>query len=400
MSSFRRARRQTKRWKEEKDLVIPGSELEWQIKHANSADLWAGVGKEEGTTIWRIVKFKVTEWPKDDYGKFHEEDAYIVLNSHKIHELTQSLFHEIHFWIGKHSTPDKYGTAAYRTVDLYRHLDGGKQHREVQGEESDMFKSYFTEIEILPGGSEPGFTHVEPVQYQHRLLHFKGPKNHVRVDEVKLDWSSLNSGDVFVLDLGLHIVQWNGKESNGFEKHHAKLFVDALKSNRGGRPTNETIEEKESTVTRSRSTFYQVIPQPESGEIKSAEMGGDDRAVKRFEKQFYRVDAKGNGVSFKHIKGGILSKEHLDQRSGYVVDTGFHVFFWVGRDTTQQIKARGFAQAKEYVEKSKHPFLPLTRLDHNQQDSEFDEAFNDARSSTWSRSQQPVASTRSICTIL
>lgn len=29
-----------------------------------------------------------------------------------------------------------------------------------------------------------------------------------------------------------------------------------------------------------------------------------------------RVDAKGNGVSFKHIKGGILSKEHLDQRSG------------------------------------------------------------------------------------
>ena len=32
-------------------------------------------------------------------------------------------------------------------------------------------------------------------------------QNHVRVDEVKLDWSSLNSGDVFVLDLGLHIVQ-------------------------------------------------------------------------------------------------------------------------------------------------------------------------------------------------
>ena len=28
----------------------------------------------------------------------------------------------------------------------------GKQHREAQGEESDMFKSYFTEIEILPGG--------------------------------------------------------------------------------------------------------------------------------------------------------------------------------------------------------------------------------------------------------
>ena len=26
------------------------------------------------------------------------------------------------------------------------------------------------------------------------------------MDEVSLDWSSLNSGDVFVLDLGLHII--------------------------------------------------------------------------------------------------------------------------------------------------------------------------------------------------
>ena len=27
------------------------------------------------------------------------------------------------------------------------------------------------------------------------------------MDEVKLDWSSLNSEDVFVLDLGLHIIE-------------------------------------------------------------------------------------------------------------------------------------------------------------------------------------------------
>jgi len=180
MASLRRGSRkqQTKRWKEEKE-VVPGSELEWQIKHANSDDLWKGIGEREGRKIWRIVKFEVTDWPEADYGKFHEGDAYIVLNSHRIHELTQSLTHEIHFWIGKLSTPDKYGTAAYRTVDLYRHLHGlGKLHREVQEEESEMFKSYFPKIEYLQGGSEPGFTHVQPVQYQHRLLHFKGPKVH------------------------------------------------------------------------------------------------------------------------------------------------------------------------------------------------------------------------------
>ena len=83
-------------------------------------------------------------------------------------------------------------------------LDGiGSQHREAQGEESKKFKSYFDKIVILSGGyvitnnythrrccmhtctycamtmvilsrSESGFNHVEPEQYKHRLLHFKG----------------------------------------------------------------------------------------------------------------------------------------------------------------------------------------------------------------------------------
>ena len=34
---------------------------------------------------------------------------------------------------------------------------------------------------------------------------------------------------------------------------------------------------------------------------------------------------------------------------------------------------------QDYVEKSKHSFLPLTRLDHNQRDSEFENAFDAER---------------------
>ena len=40
---------------------------------------------------------------------------------------------------------DEYGTAAYKTVELDTYLkDVPIQHREVQGHESDLFKSYFT----------------------------------------------------------------------------------------------------------------------------------------------------------------------------------------------------------------------------------------------------------------
>ena len=30
----------------------------------------------------------------------------------------------------------------------------------------------------------------------------------------------------------------------------------------------------------------------------------------------------------------------------YVLDTGFHVFFWVGKEASSQVRSRGFAQAK------------------------------------------------------
>lgn len=42
---------------------------------------------------------------------------------------------------------DEYGTAAYKTVELDTFLnDAPIQHREVEGHESELFKSYFKTI--------------------------------------------------------------------------------------------------------------------------------------------------------------------------------------------------------------------------------------------------------------
>jgi gelsolin len=48
--------------------------------------------------VWRIVKFKVEHWPKEQYGEFYNGDSYIVLNVDEDGRM------DVHFWIGKHST--------------------------------------------------------------------------------------------------------------------------------------------------------------------------------------------------------------------------------------------------------------------------------------------------------
>ena len=54
-------------------------------------------------------------------------------------------------------------------------------------------------------------------------------QNGVTVREVALNKHSLDSGDVFILDLGLEIFQWNGKTCNKDEKFRAVQFLQTLK---------------------------------------------------------------------------------------------------------------------------------------------------------------------------
>lgn len=132
-----------------------------------------------------------------------------------------SLAWTIHFWLGAETSQDEAGVAAYKTVELDSILGGtAAQYREVQGNESSLFLSFFKNtggIEYLPGGVESGFKHVGETTYETRLLHLKG-KRTVRVTQVPLSKRSLNKGDVFILDAGLTIYIFNGLSANTHEK--------------------------------------------------------------------------------------------------------------------------------------------------------------------------------------
>ena len=131
---------------------------------------------------------------------------------------TSSLSWDLFFWLGNESSQDEQGVAAYKTVALDDLLGGAPiQHREVQGHESQLFMQCFKRVEYLKGGVASGFKHVERGVYETRLLHLKGARM-VRVSQVALSADSLNAGDVFILDQGELIMQWNGKDANKREK--------------------------------------------------------------------------------------------------------------------------------------------------------------------------------------
>ena len=82
--------------------------------------------------------------PPVAHGMFYTGDTYVVLHSEWV--FTESgakhLSWNLHSWLGSDAEQDKLFVAAFKVVELARHMEGsGKQHREVQGEESDEFLS-------------------------------------------------------------------------------------------------------------------------------------------------------------------------------------------------------------------------------------------------------------------
>jgi len=375
-------------WKDS-NVAMFGSDTDRQVKKesAETEPAWAGAGQEVGLKIWRIVKFQVTEWPKEDYGSFYSGDSYIILNTYQ-EEGSDELLYDVHFWIGKHSTQDEYGTAAYKTVELDTLLDDRAiQHREVMGAESDLFRSYFQKVSIMRGGADTGFRHVTPEEYKPRLLQFNGKGRNITCTEVPLSKNRLNPDDVFILDMGVRIFQWNGEGSNGMERIKAAQFVQQLESDHKG--TSEVIDAGDSN-----SDFDDALN--EEDEVEEDENDGAEI------KELYRVSDASGELVFDKIKesevsmadfasnaprrsesvsvgclscvGSKRSKKINVSEDVFILDTGKTCFVWVGSEASPAEKKNGLGYATKYLSGTGHPCIPLHVIREGQKSTDFDSA--------------------------
>jgi len=354
-----------------------GSDLDKKIREAAAATekAWIGAGKQVGMEIWRIEKFQVVKWPKDQYGSFYSGDSYILLNTYKLPD-KPALFWDVHFWLGKYTTQDEAGTAAYKTVELDDLLGGAPvQHREVQGYESDLFLKYFNnQIRIMEGGVDTGFKHVEPEKYRPRLLHLKG-KRKVRVTEVDMVTDSLNSGDVFILDCGLNIYQWNGSKAGPMEKNKGAQIARALNDERRGMPRVHVLEEREEKG-EDVETFWKTLGGRKK--IKTAEEGGSDEDAEKntTRKLFQLSDATGT-MEFKLVGEGVkIRRNQLDGNDVFIFDSGAEVFAWIGRGASVDERKKSMQYAQEYLTKYKRPlYTPICRILEGGENEVFESLF-------------------------
>jgi len=324
------------------------------------AKQWRSAGSKVGLEIWRIENFKVVPQGHNTYGTFYAGDSYIVLNTYQ-RPGGGSLLWDVHFWLGKDSTQDEIGTAAYKTVELDDYLGGGPvQHREVQGHESQLFQSYFPHgMRIMEGGVESGFNKVKPKEYKPRLLQLKGRKR-VRLVEVPLDPASVNSGDVFILDRGLLLIQFNGKESSGHERIKAAEVCRALDDERGSVPEVVVFEE----FCKAEEWPKEWVELLGTGPYASAAEGGDDLEFEKTSstRALYRLsDASGTLEMTKVAEGSAVTKDKLDGDDVFILDVGNEVFTWIGLGTSRQERKMAMSHAVEFLEKNgRDTSIPIT----------------------------------------
>ncbi|XP_054134486.1 villin-1 [Melozone crissalis] len=308
-----------------------------------------------GIQIWRIENMEMVPVPTKSYGNFYEGDCYVLLSTRKS---GSNFSYDIHYWLGKESSQDEQGAAAIYTTQMDDHLGSvAVQHREAQGHESDTFRAYFKQGLIYKkGGVASGMKHVETNTYNiQRLLHVKGKKN-VVAGEVEMSWKSFNRGDVFLLDLGQLIVQWNGPESNRNERLRAMtLAKDIRDRERGGRAKVGVVDgEDEDASPGLMKVLKHVLG--EKRDIQPAIPDDKvDEKLKSSLKLYHVSNASGNLV-IQEVAVRPLTQDMLLHEDCYILDQGgIKIFVWKGKDASKEEKQQAMSRALGFIKAKNYP---------------------------------------------
>uniref|UniRef100_A0A8C9YW09 Villin like n=1 Tax=Sander lucioperca TaxID=283035 RepID=A0A8C9YW09_SANLU len=311
--------------------------------------------EQPGLQIWTINNMQMVSVPAQGFGNFFEGDCYIRLNNtNEVHSA------DIHYWIGNSSSQDEQGAAAIYVTKLDEHLGGSPvQHREVQGNESPLFRSYFKNGLIYKkGGVASGFHHVDTNVYNVlRLLRVKGRK-HVTATEVEVSWNSFNNGDIFLLDMGKAIVQWNGPQSNRREKLKAILLAQDIRDReRGGRAQIGLVEGNDEQASPELMKVMMAVLGQRTGQLKEAIPDDEPDQVQNTNVRLYHVFENSGNLVVQEVATQPLTQDLLHSSDCYILDQrGSNVMVWKGKQASKEERQEALNRAVGYIKAKNYPY--------------------------------------------
>ncbi|XP_075300807.1 macrophage-capping protein [Opisthocomus hoazin] len=311
-----------------------------------------------GLHIWRVEKLRPVEVPEASWGTFFSGDAYLVL-----HNGPEERAH-LHLWMGRDSSQDEQGACALLSTQLNALLgERPVTHREVQGNESDVFMEYFPRgVTYQDGGVDSAFKPTRPgagAGPVRKLYQVKGKKN-IRASGRDLSWASFNTGDCFLLDLGETLFVWCGARSNVLERSRAQELAAAIRDGeRGGKARLEIVADGEEPpemlqVLGPKPTLQEGSPE----EDVAADQSNAAAAV------LYKVsDATGCMDLTQVAASSPFSQSLLCSDDCFVLDngTGGKVYVWKGRKANEQERQAALKVAEEVIARLGHS--PRTQVE-------------------------------------
>jgi hypothetical protein len=217
-------------------------------------------------------------------------------------------------------------------------------------EESPLFLSYFkTGIFYLEGGVESGFKHVEPKTYEKKLYIVKG-KRYPRVWTKEITGDSLNEGDVFILDLGMKLYFWPGKECNVNEKMKGMEILFCIKNNERGSlakhfyPREDPVAEAEfwAELGGKPDTINAAIPDEGIQE-------GNSTSDEESRYALFRVSNASGTLEMTEITERPLRRDHLDTNDTFILELHKVIYVWIGTHANLEEKKSGMKIAKDFI---------------------------------------------------
>ncbi|WP_395239513.1 gelsolin/scinderin family protein, partial [Salmonella sp. s54412] len=89
-----------------------------------------------------------------------------------------------------------------------------------------------------------------------------------------------------------------------------------------------------------------------------------------------KLSDEGGRLNITLMSEGSFHKDMLKSDEVFIADTGKEVFVWIGKTASKNEKKNGLAYAHNYLNKTKHPFIPVSVLKEGQESDSFENIFD------------------------